>query len=165
MLWEMYTGKLPWSDKNYHQMIHTVCPSLSLTHCSHTHCLSLTALSRTALSPMQWHALTHARTHSLAHALTHARTHARTHSRTHALTHSLTHSLTHTLTHSLTHSHTHTLTHSHSHPHTHPLSPALLRARPCVTHALCGSSPHGKTKSTNFRLDIYLDRPADLQGL
>ena len=24
MLWEMYTGKLPWSDKNYHQMIHTV---------------------------------------------------------------------------------------------------------------------------------------------
>lgn len=24
MLWEMYTGALPWSDKNYHQMIHTV---------------------------------------------------------------------------------------------------------------------------------------------
>jgi len=24
MLWEMYTGKLPWHDKNYHQMIHTV---------------------------------------------------------------------------------------------------------------------------------------------
>jgi serine/threonine protein kinase len=27
MLWEMYTGKLPWSDKNYHQMIHTVAVS------------------------------------------------------------------------------------------------------------------------------------------
>ena len=24
MLWEMFTGKLPWADKNYHQMIHTV---------------------------------------------------------------------------------------------------------------------------------------------
>ena len=24
MVWEMFTGKLPWSDKNYHQMIHTV---------------------------------------------------------------------------------------------------------------------------------------------
>ena len=31
MLWEMYTGKLPWSDKNYHQMIHTVAV------CTHTH--------------------------------------------------------------------------------------------------------------------------------
>mmetsp|Transcript_50183 Transcript_50183/g.117859 ORF Transcript_50183/g.117859 Transcript_50183/m.117859 type:complete len:490 (-) Transcript_50183:109-1578(-) len=25
LLWEMYTGRLPWSDKNCHQMIHTVC--------------------------------------------------------------------------------------------------------------------------------------------
>ena len=24
MVWEMFTGKLPWADKNYHQMIHTV---------------------------------------------------------------------------------------------------------------------------------------------
>jgi hypothetical protein len=30
MLWEMYTGKLPWSDKNYHQMIHTVAVSQGL---------------------------------------------------------------------------------------------------------------------------------------
>ena len=38
MLWEMYTGKLPWSDKNYHQMIHTVavclCCQLCVPSCS-----------------------------------------------------------------------------------------------------------------------------------
>ena len=33
MLWEMYTGKLPWSDKNYHQMIHTVAVSFFNTMC------------------------------------------------------------------------------------------------------------------------------------
>ena len=31
MLWEMFTGKLPWSDKNYHQVLHGwLARSLSL---------------------------------------------------------------------------------------------------------------------------------------